>query len=91
MEVSGFNFSLEIGRVQVVESAELEMPLWSGGPVGDRNEESEGLPCVWRTAEGRLVVGYESDGQCMIFKRWPLANFEHARRAALWLTRKACT
>lgn len=88
---NGFNFLWEHERVRVVPVSDMRSNLvWSGSPVGDAAEDSEGVPSVWQTGRDKFLTGYQTGEECVIFARHPLRNLEHARLAAEWLTRKSC-
>lgn len=63
-------------------------PAWRGEPIGDADQDSEGVPAVWRTVKG-WSFGYVS-GETAIVSRSVVCDIEAAQRSAVEVTRESC-
>lgn len=63
-------------------------PAWRGEPIGAADQDSEGVPAVWRTVKG-WSFGYES-GESAIVSRTVVSDIEAAQRIAVEVTRESC-
>jgi hypothetical protein len=70
--------------------------IWTGAPIGEKLDESEGLPTVWEVPDG-YVCGYQYESErdamrrCVVFVDHPVKDVTAARRHAVELTQRACT
>lgn len=63
-------------------------PAWRGQPIGDADQDSEGVPAIWRTVKG-WSFGYVS-GETAIVSRSVVGDIEAAQRSAVEVTRESC-